>query len=71
MEKTQVKQEKLKAEYKKTAEDYKRYRDFSEYFVGSNLKKEGLNKEETSNLKQAIAYELTLGNEAYDFLLKY
>ena len=59
--------EKLKAEYKKTAEDYKRYRDFSEYFVGNNLKKEGLNKEETSNLKQAIAYELTLGNEAYRF----
>lgn len=59
--------EQLKAEYKKTAEDYKRYRDFSEYFVGNSLKKEGLKDYEVSNVKQAIAYELTLGNEAYKF----
>lgn len=59
--------EKLKSEYVTTAKDYKKYRDFSEYFVGQSLKKEGLDGLETSNLKQAIAYELTLGSEAYKF----
>lgn len=59
--------EKLKSEYVSTAKEYKKYRDFSEYFVGQNLKKEGLNSLEASNVKQAIAYELTLGSEAYKF----
>lgn len=59
--------QKMKAEYQNTAKEYKKYRDFSEYYVGSNLTKEGLNAHETSNLKQAIAYELTLGSAAYKF----
>jgi len=57
----------MKEEYKNTAKEYKKYRDFSEYFVGDSLKKEGLKDYEVSNVKQAVAYELTLGSEAYKF----
>jgi hypothetical protein len=59
--------EQMVAEYQNTAKEYKRYRDFAEYFVSDNMKKEGLDANEASNVKQAIAYELTLGSEAYKF----
>src|SRR3990170_2706630 len=59
--------QKMKSEYAETAKNYKKNRDFSEYFVGQKAGKEGLSQAETSNLKQAIAYELTLGSEAYKF----
>jgi hypothetical protein len=56
-------------EYKDTAKTYKKYRDFSEYFVGNNLSKEKdlLGDYNADNVREAIAYELTLGESAHSF----
>jgi len=62
-------------EYKETADTYKKYRDFAEYYVGDKLKaedsligKEGTLGEHTAkDIKEAIAYELTLGEKAHSF----
>jgi hypothetical protein len=56
-------------EYKDTAKTYKKYRDFSEYFVGNNLSKEKdlLGDYNADNVREAIAYELTLGESAHNF----
>lgn len=56
-------------EYKDTAKTFKKYRDFSEYFVGNNLSKEKdlLGDYNADNVREAIAYELTLGESAHNF----
>jgi hypothetical protein len=57
-------------EYKGTAQSYKKYRDFSEYFVGNKLSKEEkaeLKSHDVVALKEALAYELTLGEKADKF----
>lgn len=57
-------------EYKGTAESYKKNRDFAEYFVGNKLSSEEkalLQKHDVNSLKEALAYELTLGEKADKF----
>lgn len=61
---------KMIEEYKDTAKSYKKYRDFSEYFVGNKLSSEEkaeLKKHDVVALKEALAYELTLGEKADKF----
>lgn len=61
---------KMIEEYKDTAKSYKKYRDFSEYFVGNNLsseEKKELKNHDVTSLKEALAYELTLGEKADKF----
>jgi hypothetical protein len=59
--------EKMVAEYQNTAKTFKKYRQFADYYVSTDMSKEGVSKEEAPLIKQAIAYELTLGSEAYKF----
>lgn len=57
-------------EYKGTAESYKKNRDFAEYFIGNKLSSEEkalLQKHDVNSLKEALAYELTLGEKADKF----
>lgn len=62
-------------EYVQTADTYKKYRDFAEYYVGDNLKAEKsligkggtLGEHDAKSIKEAIAYELTLGEKAHSF----
>jgi hypothetical protein len=57
-------------EYKGTAQSYKKYRDFAEYFVGNKLsaeEKAELKSHDVVALKEALAYELTLGEKADKF----
>jgi hypothetical protein len=57
-------------EYKGTAESYKKNRDFAEYFIGNKLSSEErglLQKHDVVSLKEALAYELTLGEKADKF----
>jgi hypothetical protein len=56
-------------EYKDTAKTYKKYRDFSEYFVSNNLNKEKelLGDHNADSVREAIAYELTLGESVHNF----
>ena len=57
-------------EYKETANSYKKYRDFSEYFIGNKLSSEEkalLKGHDVLSLKEALAYELTLGEKADKF----
>lgn len=57
-------------EYKETANSYKKYRDFSEYFIGNKLSSEEralLKNHDVVALKEALAYELTLGEKADKF----
>lgn len=61
---------KMIEEYKDTAKSYKKYRDFSEYFVGNKLSSEEkteLKGHDVVALKEALAYELTLGEKADKF----
>lgn len=61
---------KMVEEYKDTAKSYKKYRDFSEYFVGNKLsseEKKELKAHDVVALKEALAYELTLGEKADKF----
>lgn len=61
---------KMIEEYKDTAKSYKKYRDFSEYFVGNKLsseEKKELKSHDVVALKEALAYELTLGEKADKF----
>jgi hypothetical protein len=61
---------KMIEEYKGTAQSYKKYRDFSEYFVGNKLsseEKKDLKNHDVVALKEALAYELTLGEKADKF----
>jgi len=61
---------KMIEEYKETANSYKKYRDFSEYFIGNKLSSEEralLKNHDVVALKEALAYELTLGEKADKF----
>ena len=61
---------KMIEEYKETANSYKKYRDFSEYFIGNKLSSEEkalLKGHDVLALKEALAYELTLGEKADKF----
>ena len=61
---------KMVDEYKETANSYKKYRDFSEYFIGNKLSSEEralLKTHDVVALKEALAYELTLGEKADKF----
>jgi hypothetical protein len=61
---------KMIEEYKETAKSYKKYRDFSEYFIGNKLsseEKKELKNHDVVALKEALAYELTLGEKADKF----
>jgi hypothetical protein len=61
---------KMIEEYKGTAESYKKNRDFAEYFIGNKLSSEEkalLQKHDVNSLKEALAYELTLGEKADKF----
>jgi hypothetical protein len=62
--------EKLIEEHKSTAKVYEKYRNFAEYYIGKNLSKEEQAKAGTlgvSDIKDAIAYELTLGEKVHGF----
>jgi hypothetical protein len=41
--------------------------DFAEYYISSDLKKEGLSASEAKLVKEAVAYELTMGEGISDF----
>lgn len=61
---------KLIDEYKGTAETYKKNRNFTEYYVSNDLTKEEQEKLGTTSIsavKDAIAYELTLGEKVHGF----
>lgn len=56
--------------YKSTAETFKKNRQYSEYYLGNKLSKEEKEKlggMSLSQLKDAVAYELTLGEKVHDF----
>ena len=64
--------EKLVQEYKSTAKSYQKNRNYTEYMLGRDFTKE--EKEEFKDLglnmkqvKDAVAYELTLGEKVHDF----
>ena len=62
--------QKMIAEYKTTAETYKKNSDFANYFVNSKLskqEKEALKGHDVSALREALAYELTMGAEMDTF----
>ena len=62
--------DKLIEEHKSTAKIYEKYRNFSEYYIGKNLSKEEQEKAGTlgvRDIKDAIAYELTLGEKVHGF----
>ena len=62
--------DKLIEEHKSTAKVYEKYRNFAEYYIGKNLSKEEQTKAGTlgvSDIKDAIAYELTLGEKVHGF----
>lgn len=70
MEEVPAIKDKLVEDYKSTANTYKKNREFSEYYVGNNLTKEEKEKTGGLNLKEikdAVAYELTLGEKVHDF----
>jgi hypothetical protein len=64
--------EKLVKEYKSTAKSYEKNRNYTEYILGKDFTKNekeefkdlGLNM---SQVKDAVAYELTLGEKVHDF----
>lgn len=64
--------EKLVQEYKSTAKSYEKNRNYTEYILGKDFTKNekeefkdlGLNM---SQVKDAVAYELTLGEKVHDF----
>lgn len=62
--------QKMIDEYKSTAETYKKNSDFAEYFINSKLSKEEkaeLKGHDVSALREALAYELTMGAEMDTF----
>lgn len=62
--------ESMIAEYKNTAETYKKNSDFAEYFINSKLSKEEkaqLKGHDVTSLREALAYELTMGAEMDTF----
>ena len=62
--------QKMIDEYKNTAETYKKNSDFAEYFINSKLskeEKEELKGHDVSALREALAYELTMGAEMDTF----
>jgi hypothetical protein len=62
--------DKLIEEHKSTAKIYEKYRNFSEYYIGKSLSKEEQEKAGTlgvRDIKDAIAYELTLGEKVHGF----
>lgn len=62
--------QKMIDEYKNTAETYKKNSDFAEYFINSKLSKEEkaeLKGHDVSALREALAYELTMGAEMDTF----
>jgi hypothetical protein len=62
--------ESMIAEYKNTADTYKKNSDFAEYFINSKLSKEEkaeLKGHDVTALREALAYELTMGAEMDTF----
>ena len=62
--------ESMVAEYKNTAETYKKNSDFAEYFINSRLSKEEkaeLKGHDVTSIREALAYELTMGAEMDTF----
>ena len=62
--------ESMIAEYKNTADTYKKNSDFAEYFINSRLSKEEkaeLKGHDVTALREALAYELTMGAEMDTF----
>lgn len=62
--------QKMIDEYKNTAETYKKNSDFANYFINSKLskeEKEALKGHDVSALREALAYELTMGAEMDTF----
>lgn len=62
--------QKMIDEYKNTAETYKKNSDFANYFINSKLSKEEkaeLKGHDVSSLREALAYELTMGAEMDTF----
>lgn len=57
------------SEYSATQSEYKKYRDFAEYYVGNSLTKQEkeIANSDVETIKEAVAYELTLGSEASNF----
>lgn len=72
--------EELKGEYQKQSERFQKVEEFSKYFIGNKLSKEekelvaktakekGITEDVTSDmLKEALSYELFMGESAYEF----
>jgi hypothetical protein len=62
--------QKMIDEYKTTANNYKKNSDFANYFINSKLskeEKEALKGHDVSALREALAYELTMGAEMDTF----
>lgn len=62
--------QKMIDEYKNTADTYKKNSDFANYFINDKLskkEKEALNGHDVSSLREALAYELTMGAEMDTF----
>lgn len=62
--------QKMIDEYKTTADNYKKNSDFANYFINSKLSKEekkALKGHDVSALREALAYELTMGAEMDTF----
>lgn len=62
--------QKMIVEYKNTADTYKKNSDFASYFINNKLSKEekaALKGHDVSALREALAYELTMGAEMDTF----
>lgn len=62
--------QKMAQEYEQTAQIYKKNRDYTEYMLNNKLSKqeqEELGKTTADQVKDAVAYELTLGEKVHGF----